>query len=66
MPGTFWDAAEKLRPFMEDLRAGAERRWDDYGKAPEKGVYVLYERGKAIYVGRSNRMRDRLRQQALR
>ena len=62
MSRTFWDAAEKLRPLMEDLMGGAERRWGDYGKAPEKGVYVLYERGNAIYVGRSNRMRDRLRE----
>ena len=62
MPGTFWDAAEKLRPLMSQLRGGAERKWDDYGEAPRKGVYVLYERGEAIYVGRSNRMRDRLRQ----
>lgn len=62
MPGTFWDAAERLRPLMEDLRSSAERRWDDYAKAPEKGVYVLYECGEPIYVGRSNRMRDRLRQ----
>lgn len=61
MPGTFWDAAEKLRPLMRDLRSGAERKWDDYGEAPQKGVYVLYERGEATYVGRSNRMRDRLR-----
>ena len=34
------------------------------GPLPEKGVYVFYEDGKPIYVGRSNRMRARIREHA--
>lgn len=33
---------------------------DDLRGIPERGVYVLYEDGKPIYVGRSNRLRNRL------
>lgn len=35
---------------------------DDLHGIPQRGVYVLYEDGKPIYVGRSNRLRDRLLQ----
>ena len=27
---------------------------------PEKGIYVFYESGKSLYVGRSDRMRERI------
>jgi predicted GIY-YIG superfamily endonuclease len=33
---------------------------DDLRGIPERGVYVLYEDVKPIYVGRSNRLRERL------
>ena len=33
---------------------------DDLHGIPQRGVYVLYEDGKPIYVGRSNRLRNRL------
>lgn len=29
-------------------------------RLPRRGVYVFYERGKAVYVGRSNRMKERI------
>ena len=51
-----------MRPLMGQLTSGEERSWHDYREAPEKGVYVLYEGGKPVYVGRSNRMRARIRE----
>jgi len=33
---------------------------NDLRSIPQRGVYVLYEDGKPIYVGRSNRLRKRL------
>ena len=33
---------------------------DNLGNIPQRGVYVLYEDDKPIYVGRSNRLRHRL------
>ena len=37
---------------------------DDIGitKVPQKGVYVFFEGNKPIYVGRSNRLKDRLKE----
>jgi hypothetical protein len=36
------------------------RSRDNLRGIPQRGVYVLYEEGKPIYVGRSNRLRNRL------
>ncbi len=35
---------------------------DDLQNVPSKGIYVLYENSQPIYVGRSNRMRQRLKE----
>lgn len=34
----------------------------DLSSVPKKGIYVFYEEGKPVYVGRSERMRSRLRE----
>jgi len=41
---------------------------DDIGitEVPQKGVYVLFEGDKPIYVGRSNRMKERLKEHSQR
>jgi len=41
---------------------------DDIGvtHVPQKGVYVLFEGNKPIYVGRSNRMKNRLKEHSQR
>jgi excinuclease UvrABC nuclease subunit len=41
---------------------------DDIGvtQVPQKGVYVLFEDNKPIYVGRSNRMKNRLKEHSQR
>lgn len=33
---------------------------DDFKNLPKKGIYVFYENGLPIYVGRTNRMKNRL------
>ena len=33
---------------------------DDFKNLPKKGIYVFYEDGLPIYVGRTNRMKNRL------
>ena len=35
---------------------------DNLGDIPEKGVYVFYENGKPLYVGRSNRLKGRIQE----
>jgi hypothetical protein len=32
----------------------------DFSRLPNRGIYVFYENGRPVYVGRTNRMRDRL------
>ncbi len=61
MSGEFARAIDRMKVLMAELEGSEERPWSDYGKAPQQGVYVLYENGDATYVGRSNRMRSRLR-----
>ncbi|MCY4393167.1 MAG: hypothetical protein OXE43_14130 [Chloroflexi bacterium] len=61
MSGEFARAADKMKVFMAELDASERRQWSDYSKAPWQGVYVLYENGEPTYVGRSNKMRDRIR-----
>ena len=34
----------------------------EVGDIPEKGIYVFYENGRPIYVGRSNRLKDRIQE----
>ena len=62
MAKDFWRAVEKMKPLMDKLKGTREFRWDEYGEAPQRGVYVLYENGEAIYVGRSNTMGRRIRE----
>ena len=62
MTTDFWRAVEKMKLLMGQLKDTREFRWDEYGEAPQKGVYVLYENGQATYVGRSNTMRRRIRE----
>ena len=59
---TFAETVKGLRPLMETLRGGQEHSWDEYSAAPRAGVYVFYEHGEPVYVGRSNRLRDRIRE----
>ena len=64
----FWDAIEKMHGYMDVLGKSqavgmytSTERKALRGKLPyKKGVYVLYENGKPMYVGRSDKLADRL------
>ncbi len=62
MDTIFWEAVGKMKPLMNGLKGSEERSWSNYSNAPRKGVYVLYDNGEPIYVGRSNTMRSRIRE----
>jgi len=51
--------AEMPRLFLKLRKAQLLSR-DGLHGIPQRGVYVLYEDGKPIYVGRSNRLKGRL------
>ena len=57
-----WEAIDKMKPLMDDLKGSKERSWDESSDVAGKGVYVFYEKGTPIYVGRSNNIQNRIRE----
>lgn len=56
-----WNGLVKRMPILlKQLTSQPLRPWNDRGILPQKGVYVFYEHGKPMYVGRTNSMRRRL------
>ena len=54
---------DKLEPLLKELRAGPPNTVEEgLGQLPNKGVYAFYEKGEPIYIGRSNRMKARIRE----
>ena len=51
MPLLLKDLVDESRPYL---------RRDNLGVLPKEGVYVFYENGAPLYVGRSSRLRQRL------
>ena len=62
MNNAFQGAIGNLKPLMDELKGSEEHEWNDSRLAPGNGVYVFYEKGEPIYVGRSNRMPSRIRE----
>jgi hypothetical protein len=55
---------EALHPKLEQLVATRAFKFGELGTQsglPEKGIYLFSERGRHLYVGRSNNLRKRLR-----
>ena len=61
MNAEFQAIVDKMEGLLEKLRGGPEFTRDDLRDMPKQGVYVLYEGGKPIYVGRSNNIPQRIR-----
>ena len=56
---------EIINPFsdkMQQLANSPLRQRNSLGDIPVKGIYVFYENEEPIYVGRSNRMKDRIQE----
>ena len=62
MNAAFQDIVKQMEPRLEMLENCSPHAWGNLQGIPPKGVYALYENGEAIYVGRSNRMRQRIRE----
>jgi predicted GIY-YIG superfamily endonuclease len=58
----FTSKVKQLPGLLERLSKAPLKPWSDLGILPPKGVYVFYENGKPLYVGRSDNMRKRLNQ----
>ena len=53
---------DKMPVLLENLQSDNLRRRDEPGKLPDKGIYAFYENGKAVYVGRTDRMKTRIKE----
>ena len=62
MNGRFQDIVDKMPLLLEQLQHCPLLKRDNLGTVPEHGVYVFYENRQPIYVGRSNRMRERIQE----
>jgi hypothetical protein len=53
---------DKLPVLFEKLANAGLKPRNNLGTLPQNGIYVFYENGRPIYVGRSNRMKDRIKE----
>ena len=64
MDGKFKELVDKMPPYLQLLLSQPLIDINDIGitQVPQKGVYVFFESNKPIYVGRSNRLKERLKE----
>ena len=58
----FDEKIDKMPELLEELTEGSLRMRDNLSDIPKRGIYVFYEGKKAIYVGRSNGLRNRIQE----
>ena len=59
----FKKVVDKLEPLLKKLRDSPPHTVEEgLGQFPSKGVYAFYEKGEPIYIGRSNRVKARIRE----
>ena len=54
---------DKLPVLFETLANVPLKPWNNLGSLPQNGIYVFYENERPIYIGRSNRMKDRIKEE---
>lgn len=62
MNGKFGEIISQIPDLMQQLVASPLRQRNSLGDIPAKGIYVFYENEMPIYVGRTNRMKERIQQ----
>jgi hypothetical protein len=56
-----WTSLERdMANLLEKIKNAPLFSRDEVDDQPRKGIYVFYENGKPIYVGRSNRLKGRI------
>ena len=60
MIGDFEELVKKLPFLFEQLIASPLRSRTGLGKLPQEGIYIFYENEQPIYVGRTNRLKERI------
>ena len=62
MKDKFDEMIDKLPDLLKQLENSPSKNRDILGTLPQKGIYVFYENECPIYVGRSNRIKERLQE----
>jgi len=62
MNNKFKEIIDQFPELMQQLVVSPLRQRNSLGDIPKKGIYVFYENEEPIYVGRSNRMKDRIQE----
>jgi hypothetical protein len=62
MNNEFTELVDQLPSLLEQLPNSPLKPWGNLGSLPQKGIYVFFERGHPVYVGRTNRMGDRIKE----
>ena len=70
MPTSFEEVVVQLEPLLDELQGGPVYHGRTLREMPEKGVYVFYEDGGPVYVGRvgsnsKQTVRQRIRQHTI-
>lgn len=58
----FEEYTDGLEIILRQIKSSKLMSANNLQNVPAKGIYVLYEKSRPIYVGRSNRMRQRLKE----
>ncbi|MHB8086051.1 MAG: GIY-YIG nuclease family protein [Dehalococcoidia bacterium] len=58
----FEEYTDEMENLLRQLKSSKLMSAKDLQDIPSQGIYVLYEKSRPIYVGRSNRMRQRLKE----
>jgi len=62
MNSEFKELVDRLPTFLDRLLNSPLKPWGNLGSLPQKGIYVFFEYGHPVYVGRTNRMGDRIKE----
>ena len=62
MKDKFDEIVDKLPNLLEQLKNSPSKNRATLGTPPKKGIYVFYENECPVYVGRSNRIKERLQE----
>ena len=70
LPASFEEVVAQLKPLLEELQSGPAYHGRTLRELPSKGVYVFYEDGRPMYVGRvgsnsKQTVRQRVRQHTI-
>ena len=60
MQDKFSEYVGRMSGLLYELKAKPLLNRDELKNIPKSGIYVFYDEGKSLYVGRSNRLKERI------